>query len=163
MKQRIWLNIISFLLTFPLYSMQNHSFFSELPAKQKILYLHSCISDTYAPVSGLHFLFLAGLPKNIPLVNRNNMGQFRLEVGRWCLVDFCPLLLGLSWFLFIALSVSQNRNNILGSNLFFDLNGRKVQDFSKGRYWYSFFYFRFCLLLAIFSLSLHSTVLEILA
>lgn len=100
------------------------SLLSEIPAKQKIHYLHSCFPDIYAPVSGLHFLFLAGLPQNIPLVNSSNMGQFRLEVGRWCLVDFWPLLFRLNWFHFIILSVSQNWDNILCLNLFFDLEGR---------------------------------------
>lgn len=110
----IYLNI-SFMLRAESFFL----YFSELPAKQKIHYLHSCISDTYAPVSGLHFLFLAGLPKNIPLVNRNNIGQFRLETGRWCLVDFWPHLLGLNCCLFITLSVFQNWDNISGSRPFF--------------------------------------------
>lgn len=52
------------------------------------------------------------------------MGQFRLEVGRWCLVDFCPLLFRLNKFHFIILSVSQDWDNILCCNLFFDLDGR---------------------------------------
>lgn len=146
MKQVIRPKIISFILKYFFYTLSKvvvflffvflYFFFkfSEIQAKQKICYLHSCFSDTYTPVAGLHFLFLAGLPKNIPLVNSNNMGQFRLEVSRWCLVDFCPLLLGLNKSHFFNLSVSQKWDNILCYNLFLDLNGRKVQDSNNGRY-----------------------------
>lgn len=111
---------------FPLHTKPKiiFSLLSEISAKQKIHYLHSCFPDTYATVSGLHFLFLAGLPKNIPLVNSSNMDQFRLEVGRWCLVDFCLLLFRLNRFHFIILSVSQNWDNISCHSLFFDLDGR---------------------------------------
>jgi len=119
--------LTSFNISFILSAESFFLYFSESPAKQKIHYLHSCISDTYAPMSGLHFLFLAGLPKNIPLVNRNNIGQFRLEIGRWRLVDFWPHLLGLNCCLLITLSVFQNWDNISGSRLFFCVfDGKKV-------------------------------------
>lgn len=103
---------IIFFFTFRNTSKTKDSLFTQLYS------WHIC------PISGLHFLFLAGLPENIPLANSSNMGQFGFEVDRWHFMDFCPLLFRLNRSHFIILLFYQFlRTGITFFAAIFDLDG----------------------------------------